>query len=126
MNGIAGLQHIGLPVRSVENTRAFYEGLGFKTLYSMEDAGKRVAFLGLNGLVIEIYEAEGSLSGDSTWDHLAIDVSDIEDVWRSIVIEEGNTSVEGEIRFLPYWERGVRFFTIKGPDNEKIEFCQKL
>jgi lactoylglutathione lyase len=28
--------------------------------------------------------------------------------------------------FLPFWEKGVKFFTIRGPDGEKVEFNQIL
>lgn len=31
-----------------------------------------------------------------------------------------------EIQFLPFWTKGVRFFMVKGPNRETIEFCQKL
>ena len=26
----------------------------------------------------------------------------------------------------PFWGEGVKFFTIQGPDGEKIEFCERL
>lgn len=126
MNRFAGLQHIGLPVRSVETTKSFYESLGFRTLYSTSDGTSEVAFLGLNGLVIEAYEKTEFSGGGSTWDHLAIEVNDIEGTWCDIVTNLGFASIEGEIKFLPFWDNGIRFFSIHGPDNEKIEFCQKL
>ena len=31
-----------------------------------------------------------------------------------------------DIHFLPYWENGVKFFTIEGPNKEKVEFSQYL
>ena len=30
------------------------------------------------------------------------------------------------VHFLPFWENGVKFFTIEGPNKEKIEFSQYL
>jgi hypothetical protein len=33
---------------------------------------------------------------------------------------------DDHVNFLPFWENGVRFFTVTGPDMERIEFCQKL
>ena len=33
---------------------------------------------------------------------------------------------QAEIRFLPFWERGVRFFILEGPNGEKVELIQKL
>ena len=38
---------------------------------------------------------------------------------KYIVITDG-------IEELPFWENGVKFFMIKGPNEERIEFCQKL
>ena len=26
------------------------------------------------------------------------------------------------VHFLPFWENGVKFFTIEGPNKEKVEF----
>ena len=31
-----------------------------------------------------------------------------------------------EVHFLPFWENGVKFFTIEGPNKEKVEFSQYL
>ena len=28
------------------------------------------------------------------------------------------------VHFLPFWENGVKFFTIEGPNKEKVEFSQ--
>ena len=30
------------------------------------------------------------------------------------------------VHFLPFWENGVKFFTIEGPNKEKVEFSQYL
>lgn len=34
--------------------------------------------------------------------------------------------LDAHVNFLPFWERGVKFFTIVCPNKEKIEFCEKL
>lgn len=46
-----GLQHVGLPTNDLQKTLAFYEGLGFETVYQVknEAAGEDVAFLRLQG-----------------------------------------------------------------------------
>ena len=31
-----------------------------------------------------------------------------------------------QVNSLPFWKNGVKFFTIEGPNREKIEFCEKL
>ena len=41
--------------------------------------------------------------------------------------EKGYQFLESdEIVFLPFWENGVRYFLIEGPNKEPIEFLQKL
>ena len=58
-------------------------------------------------------------------DHIAIDVTDVEKVYEKICDMELNT-LGDEIHFLPFWENGVRFFTIEGPNKERVEFSQYL
>ena len=42
-------------------------------------------------------------------------------------IENANINTTGDtIHFLPFWDNGVKFFTIEGPNREKIEFSQYL
>lgn len=36
------------------------------------------------------------------------------------------TLLDNEVNELPFWDNGVRFFTILGPNNEKVEFSQYL
>lgn len=31
-----------------------------------------------------------------------------------------------QVNGLPFWEKGVKFFTIEGPNKEKIEFYERL
>lgn len=58
-------------------------------------------------------------------DHIAIDVKDVERVYE-LINGEGLNTTKDQINFLPFWEKGVRFFTIEGPNHEKIEFSQIL
>ena len=38
----------------------------------------------------------------------------------------GLTPIADEIEFLPFWEKGVRFFKVLDPNNAPVEFCQIL
>ena len=51
--------------------------------------------------------------------------TDLEEIYQYIN-EAGLNTTQDSIHFLPFWENGVRFFTIKGPNKEKIEFSQYL
>ena len=58
-------------------------------------------------------------------DHVAIDVKDVEKV-HELVTAAGLNTTNDEVHFLPFWENGVKFFTIEGPNKEKVEFSQYL
>lgn len=58
-------------------------------------------------------------------DHIALNVTDIEEIYE-IAKKRKYCILDDGIQFLPFWENGVRFFTIFGPNKEKIEFSQYL
>lgn len=122
-----GIQHIGIPTNDIEKTIKFYRNLGFEIAFQTinEEANEKVAFLKLKTLVIETYENKLAKLTNGAIDHVAIDVKDIEEVYQYIEEKQMNTTKD-EIHFLPFWENGVRFFTIEGPNKEKIEFSQYL
>ena len=122
-----GIQHIGIPTNDIEKTIEFYKNLGFEIAFQTinEEADEKVAFLKLKTLVIETYENKQAKLTNCAIDHVAIDVKDIEEVYQYIEEKQMNTTKD-EIHFLPFWENGVRFFTIEGPNKEKIEFSQYL
>lgn len=124
---ITGIQHIGIPTNDIEKTEAFYHELGFETAFETvnEAAGEKVKFLRCKNIVIETYENHQAALRNGAIDHLALDVTDIEETFRQIKAA-GYPMLDEEIQFLPFWERGVKFFTIEGPNKEKIEFSQML
>ena len=124
---VNGLQHLGLPTGALDATVAFYESLGFTVALSTinPNTGERVCFLTCKGLCIETYECAEPAGRAGAIDHLALDVDDVEAAWEA-VRAAGYTPLEDDIQFLPFWENGVRFFNILGPNAEKVEFSQKL
>ena len=124
---ITGLQHIGIPTNDIEKTKDFYRLLGFQVAFQTvnQKANEKVAFLKLDHMVIETYENKHAALENGALDHIALNVTDIEAVYE-LVTEKGFSILEKEIQFLPFWERGVRFFTITGPNQEKVEFSQYL
>ena len=124
---ITGLQHIGLPTNDIEATISFYETLGFQVAYRTinEKAGEQVAFLRLGDVTIETYENKQAALLNGAWDHIALNVTDIETVFR-LAREKGLDIVDSEIQFLPFWEKGVKYFIVTGPNKEKVEFNQYL
>lgn len=122
-----GLQHVGLPTNDLKATIAFYEGLGFETVYQVrnEAAGEDVAFLRLKNLSIEAYENGRAAMQSGAIDHIAIDVDDVEAAYR-LAQEQGYQIVSNGVEFLPFWQNGVKFFILLGPNQERVEFNQYL
>ena len=118
-----GLQHVGIPTNDIAKTIAFYEALGFRVVHRKDNRGEDVAFLKMGDLVLETYENHKAVGISGAIDHIALNVTDVEEARRIAsglgleVIEEGQ---------LPFWENGVRYFTVLGPNGEKVEFNQYL
>lgn len=122
---ITGLQHIGLPTNDMAATLKFYQSLGFELAHKADNNGEAVCFLQLGGLCIEAYENGRAVGQPGAIDHIALNVEDIEAAWESIRTV-GYQPRESEIQELPFWDNGVRFFNIAGPNGETVEFAQIL
>ena len=124
---VNGLQHLGVPTNDIGKTIAFYESLGFKVELRTvnEAANEQVAFLSLGNVTIETYQNRAASMKNGAIDHIALDVSDVDAVFER-VSRLGHPMLDTEVQFLPFWERGVRFFTVLGPNHEKVEFSQRL
>jgi len=118
---VTGIQHLGLPTEDLKKTVDFYHGLGFETIWNSET----VYFLQLGTLVIETYQVDEAAKKAGAIDHVALNVKDVEAAWRDAQAC-GYETEDTEINFLPFFEKGVRFFTIIGPNREKVEFNQIL
>ena len=122
-----GLQHIGVPTGDMDATIHFYHALGFETIFETvnAEAGGRVNFFKLGDLVIETYEVTDPAKAPGAVYHIAINVKDIEEAFR-FVNEAGLNNTNDIIHSLPFFENGVKFFTIEGANKEKVEFNQFL
>lgn len=121
-----GTTHLGMPTTCYDKTVEFYKGLGFtEKFFLVCDDGGRIIFLKLKELMIEIYESSSSPGVAGAVDHIAIDVNDIEAVFEQINAE-GYVLLDDHICSMPFWANGEKYFTIQGPNGEKIEFVQIL
>lgn len=120
-----GIQHIGIPTKDMEASKQFYEKLGFEIAYETLNDGNQVKFFKMGNLIMEVYESDDVAMKVGSVDHVAIDVKDIEQTYKEIC-DLGLNNLQDEIHFLPFWDNGVKFFTIKGPNEEKIEFGKFL
>ena len=121
-NNVTGIQHLGIPTGDLGKTIEFYQGLGFKVIW--QNPGE-VAFLQNGTLVIETYAVDAPAMRNGAIDHVALNVQDIEAAW-SDAQACGYETEDNAINFLPFFEKGVKFFTIIGPNREKVEFNQYL
>ena len=120
-----GFQHLGLPTGDMDATLAFYESIGFDVTYSTVNEGCRVCFLKLGDMVVEAYESKDAVGKTGAIDHISLNVTDVDAVfaWAK---EAGLPTDDTKVNFLPFFEHGVRFFTVIGPNAEKVEFNQIL
>lgn len=120
---VKGYDHVGIPTNDMEATIAFYEALGFQKKWETENNG-RVVFFELGDIVIETYEKNGQATGiRGAIDHVALRVDDIEKVEEEIR-KTNYPIIEGPC-FLPFWEKGIRYICVQGPNMEVVEFLQK-
>lgn len=124
---MTGVQHIGIPTNNIDITIAFYESLGFRNIYRTinKASGEAVCFLQMKNLCIATYQNGQAALHAGALDHIAIDVTDIDAAYQAVQ-RLGCTFFEDGISSLPFWEKGIRYFIILGPNQEKIEFCQIL
>ena len=75
---------------------------------------------------VETYENHAAKMEHGAIDHVALDVRDIEEIFQYIN-EAGLNSTQDTIHFLPFWENGVKFFTIEVRTRRKwnsVSICK--
>ncbi len=117
--------HIGIPTNKFEQSLEFYKALGMEHFQSEKNGECRVAFLKAPNVEIEIYEQATVSMQNGAIDHMAFYVDDVKKVYESVIADKIGT-LDMELSELPFGQNGVRFFLIKGPNNERVEFIQKL
>ena len=122
---VSGLQHIGVPTNNMEKTLEFYQALGFELALDTMNEETRVCFLKLCNVCVEAYENGQAVGHPGAINHIALDVDDVYAAWDAVTAA-GFVPMEKEPRFLPFWENGVKFFNITGPNMEIVEFSQYL
>lgn len=128
MEEITGINHIGLRVRDLEVSRKFYEKLGFEFIVG-PIGPEPVAIVehpcGVNfNLILNVSEEAPStniLMEEAIkypgYTHIALEVSDAESLAKKI--SELGLTITEEVEF-----KGAKFFFIRDPDNNVIEFHQ--
>lgn len=124
-NYVNGYQHVGIPTDDIEKTKEFYIGLGFELKWETVYESNPVAFLEWGPVMIEAYEKSEDVSNKiGAIDHVALNCTDIVECINEAK-KTGYVFREGPA-YLPYWEHGVMYVTILGPNHEIIEFIQRF
>ena len=132
---INSFQHLGIPVTDLKRSEKFYHRLGFEnvmqsTFLFREETGF-VSMMKRDGMVIELYQLPANeiesirTRKDGHIDHIAFDVDDIDATFKELK-QEGFDIFEENPVFLAFWNKGCKYFNVKGPDGERLEFNQIL
>lgn len=129
------IQHIGIPAHDLEVSIPFYERLGFENVMESPfefDGGYGTCVMMKNHeVIVELYQmpekqlAEIKKRCNAHVDHFAIDVADVDHAFETLK-KAGFEILEETPTFLAFWKNGTRFFNVKGPSGEIIEFNQIL
>ena len=122
---VTGIQHAGIPTNDLKATIAFYEALGFQQTGLFSNGDSRCAFLKLDNLVIETWEGD-PVGHAGAINHISLDATDVTKAFAAVKAA-GFELIDQEIQSIPtFWQHGIRYFNILGPNQEIIEFCQIL
>ena len=134
-NNLGGWNHLGVPVADLEESKEFYNQFGFEEItygeLPMGDEKIRVSMMEKDGFVFELYQLVGDdleevkNRKDGFIDHIALNVLDADKAYAELkdagfdILEDGPVS-------LPIFENGVKYFMIRGPMGEKVEFNEMV
>ena len=123
---IKSAAHIGLYIKDLERSIQFYEEiLDFQMIRRFTSLeGNHMAFMKSGNLIIELIQhVEWMDRKDGLFDHIAMEVDDIETVSR--VLQEKGIQMGMDI----YHDKlvtadGVKYQDFRGPDGEHLELYQ--
>ncbi|MGO3577289.1 MAG: VOC family protein [Leuconostoc falkenbergense] len=117
----SGVQHIGIPTSSLAKSEAFWTKLGFKKTGDLP-VGK-VIFMQRGNLVIETWAGDEVVGKPGAINHISMDTTDADAAFVAAKAE-GFDLLNTEVQHLPFWEKGIKFFNLQGPDGVIVEFCE--
>lgn len=121
-----GVQHVGIPTTDLQGTIDYYDKLGFEVAGKYPNGESTCAFLRLANLTLEVWTVDEAAGVTGAINHFALDVTDIDKAFEEA--QKLNLDfVEGLVQYIPtFWQKGIRYFNVLGPNHETIEFCQIL
>ncbi|WP_125582117.1 VOC family protein [Levilactobacillus cerevisiae] len=123
---ITGIQHVGIPTADLDKTMAFYESLGFERAGLFPNGENRCAFMRFGNLTIETWEGDPTNPTAGAINHISLNTTNVDQAFAAAK-EQGLDLVNEEVQSIPsFWDKGIRFFNILGPNHETVEFCEIL
>lgn len=131
-----GIQHIGLIVPDVRKAEQWYtETMGFARKGEFHTAsGIHAVFVRSDTLDV-MYELIQHPQGSDIqrraevcggWmDHIAYETEDLEAEMEHAK-KLGALIIEGIVDVPEFWDNGFRYFLLRAPGGEKVEFCKVL
>lgn len=121
---ISGIQHIGIPTVDLHETIDFYKMLGFEQRGVFKNGNSMCAFLELNAIIIETWTVNSTSRMAGAINHISLDTTDANQAMYEAQ-QLGLTIAESKIQTITtFWEKGIRYFSIIGPNQEIIELCE--
>ncbi len=128
---IEGLGHFSLHTTDIEKTVDFYTNvLGFQKIedisHEREDGTLRIVFLLCVDIIIEVIQQPNGIlegKGDGAFQHLAIQVTGIEEMIK-ILKEDGVVFETEDYIDLPHMFNGSKCIFFRGPAGERIELFE--
>jgi len=119
---VTGLAHIGILVKDIDKSIAFYKQLGF-TLDKEENPSVRMAFISAGNCLIELIEQKDLPKRPAgVVDHVAVVVDDIEDAIENAKAQ-GIDIDASQINSADILG-GIKNIFFEGPDGERLEFFE--
>ncbi len=118
------IDHINISVPHMEKALDFYTNtLGFTIKERYTGGGMEFVFITDGSTVYELLE--NTALEQAKIDHIAYISEDIEADYAYFKNKDASMLL-GEVDFVDFlFEKGVYYFFIQGPGQERIEFCQK-
>ncbi len=128
---LRGWNHLGILVTDLDRSRDFYARFGFDEI-ACGEAGEgeqkwRVSLVDKGGFTLELVlpprseHAAIRARTDGIIDHIALDVLDADQAYAELEAE-GMDMIDPAPVPLPLFENGVKYFMIRGPQGERVEF----
>ena len=119
------LQHSGMPAKDLDETIEFYtKKLGFELAGLFHNGENPLRIPALRPSDHRNVEGDPAPLTTGAINHWAFDTPDIEAAFDNAK-KLGLNFKDNEIQHIDsFWEHGIRYFNVYGPNGETIEFCQ--